>query len=151
MWQVIAKNKYFAASMRKYFLILICIIGILFIYYSNLLGDEYRFPWFWEWTIFEFRNNVLGSLFVIPLVFAAIFLSIRGIILTWLLCGALMLPRILDYFPYVQTFVSSYVFYSLPFFISMLFKAEANWRRKEREAFSGRSRLVSNRNWRCRC
>ena len=115
---------------KLHLLILILIILlVLTIYYPR--NFERSGP-LWNLMIFEFGSASFGILFIIPLIYAAIFLNVPALIVTWLVCGALMAPRITDLSFHADSLLRAYTVYTLPFLVAMFVKTEIIWRRKER-------------------
>ncbi|MBN1190930.1 MAG: sensor histidine kinase [Dehalococcoidales bacterium] len=115
-------------------LIIILVIVTVYYYFSRPFGAEQRIPLLWHLTIFEFRNTLFGILFIIPLIYAAVFLNIKGLTATWLICGILILPRVTALSFHPESIMRAYLFYTLPFVISMLVKTEIMWRQIERKS-----------------
>jgi two-component system, NarL family, sensor histidine kinase DegS len=109
-------------------ILVILILLIVAIYYPRNFEVQQRLPLFWDFTLFEFRTTTFGVLFVIPLIYAAVFLNIKTLIATWLVCGALMLPRITDLSFHIESLIRAYSVYTIPFFIALLIRTEIMWR-----------------------
>jgi signal transduction histidine kinase len=137
MWQVLGKifsvdQKTFR-KLHLYVLILI-ILAVLAVYYSRFWGGYRGFSLLWYITIFEYYVSAFGILFIIPLTYAAFFMNTQIVLMTWLVCGILMIPRITFFSFHVDTMVISYLIYTLPFLISLFIKTVVMWRQMERKA-----------------
>jgi two-component system sensor histidine kinase DegS len=132
----------FFTSERKSFrklhlsILLTIVLIITAFYYSKYFGIDQGISPFWNLTIYEFYTKTFGILFVVPLTYAAIFLNTRELIVTWLFCGILILPRIINFSPHLESFLRAYLYYTLPFFIGMFFKTEIRWRKMQRKSFA---------------
>jgi signal transduction histidine kinase len=116
--------------------LLTIILVITVFYYLRYFGvDQRNFP-FWNWLIIEFYTKTFGILFVIPLIYAAIFLGTLELTITWLVCGLLILPRIIYFSPHLESFLRAYLYYTLPFFTAMFFKTDIGSRKMQRRSFA---------------
>jgi two-component system, NarL family, sensor histidine kinase DegS len=88
----------------------------------------------WSLTIFEYYTTAFGVLFIIPLTYAAIFLNSQILLVTWLVCGIFMIPRVTFLSFHLDSLLRAYLVYTLPFFISMFVKTFVMWRQMERKA-----------------
>ena len=137
MWRILKHFfSYDRNSRRKIhlFILFIIILLVVAVYYSRNFGELERFSPLWNLTIFEFRNTSYGVLFIIPLIYAALFLNIKFLVATWLVCGALMLPRVTYLSFHADSLIRAYTVYSIPFFIATLIKAEIMWRAIEKKS-----------------
>lgn len=121
-------------SYKKHHLLILAFIIVIIcaVYYSRNFGFEQRYVWLWNLTIFEYQTVTFGILFIIPIVYAGIYLNIRLLVVTWLLCGLLMLPRVVDLSFHPESLIRAYVVFTLPFFLALFLKTEAMWRKMER-------------------
>src|SRR4030042_998476 len=117
--------------------IIFILIVITFIYYSDLtfvsLLDQ-RWSWLWRLVIFEFNNDIHGSLFLIPFIYAALVFWWRGILLTWLFAMAIMIPRIYYYAPNINSLVTNIILLLVPLLIVALLVLQIKWRESEKKA-----------------
>jgi two-component system sensor histidine kinase DegS len=117
--------------------IVIISLGLTFIYYSDILFSELvsqRWSWLWHLVIFEFNNDIHGSLFFIPFVYAALIYWWRGILLTWLFTMAIMLPRIYYYAPDINSLITNVFLLLVPLLIVAILTLQIKWRESEKKA-----------------
>lgn len=121
------------------------IIALNIIYNAPTSITGPKGDWVWYLTIFEFKSNVAGSLFVIPFVYAAIIFWWRGILITWLFSMVLILPRVRDLSEDMSAFVANVVYLCIPLLIVLILDYQRKWRdsvnksavesEKERQAY----------------
>jgi signal transduction histidine kinase len=116
------------------FILIFIVLAIIVIYYPRDFMDPQRSILSWPITIFEFRATTFGLLFILPIIYAAIFLNTQVLIATWIICGVLMLPRVTDLSFHLDTVVRTYIVYTLPFFVAMFVKTEYLRRETERKS-----------------
>jgi len=98
------------------------------------------FPWlssFYKLAVIEFVNHIVGILFLIPIIYAAIFFSWKGALVVCLLSLLGVLPIIADMWPNYYL-ITNIAFLLLPLLIVSLATFELEWRRKERKIFAER-------------
>ena len=108
---------------------LVLIIAISILYYK---WQEW-FPWYWGYFVFEYKNDMIGIPYFLPLLSASVFFWWRGSLITWVICIAILLPRLIHYHPNLTSIVINVVFLFLPFAIVIIIALETNWRKKQRE------------------
>jgi signal transduction histidine kinase len=104
-------------------------IGILFV---NIFDPTWE--WLWRLLVFEYVNNLHGSLFCIPFIYAAVIFWWRGILITWLFSIALILPRIYYYSPDNIYLIINIIFLLIPLLIVIILALQRKWRETERKA-----------------
>jgi len=77
-----------------HFWIVITLIAVITIIYYEWSS---WFPWFWRFFVFEFVNNIIGSLFLIPFIYASLVFWWRGSAMVWLVSQGAILPLLIDY------------------------------------------------------
>jgi two-component system sensor histidine kinase DegS len=137
MWQIL--GKIFSSNQKSFrtvhlYILVIMILLILAIYYSRFLGGYQGFSPLWYLTIIEYFTTAFGILFIIPLIYAAFFLNSQILLFTWLICGALMLPRVTYLSFHLISVVRAYLVFTLPFLLAIFIKTVALWRQMERTA-----------------
>jgi signal transduction histidine kinase len=98
------------------------------------------FPWLsplYKLAVMEFVNHVVGILFLIPIIYAAIFFSWQGALIACLLALGGILPIIADMWPN-DYLITNIALLLLPFLLVSLATFELEWRRKERKIFAER-------------
>jgi len=101
---------------------------------------EQWFPWFsafYTLAVMEFVNHIVGILFLIPIIYAAIFFSWPGALIACLLSLGGILPIITDMWPNYYL-ITNIALLLLPFLLVSLATFELEWRRKERKIFAER-------------
>jgi signal transduction histidine kinase len=107
-------------------------------YYTDIdAGGAWR-DWFWYVEVAEFGNDLHGSLFYIPLLYAAFIFWWRGILITWLLSMIVIFPHMIDYSPDVPSLVTNIIFLSVPLLVVAFITAEVKWRDKEKKTLAER-------------
>lgn len=91
------RNAFRVVRVPYFWLLVLLELSVAFLYYSGNISGGARFPWFRLIEAFEYLNSFHGSLFVIPLLGAAIVFRVRGAVITWLVSFAIILPVILYY------------------------------------------------------
>jgi len=123
---------------NPHFWILIFIILVLtFIYYSDIAFIDLLnqgWDWLWNLVVFEFNNDLHGSLFGIPFIYAALIFWWRGILLTWLCSMVIILPRIYYYSPDINSFVTNIFLLLIPLLIVIILTLQLKWRESEKKA-----------------
>jgi len=117
--------------------IVFIILGLTFIYYSDITFTSLfnqRWNWLWHLEIFEFNNDLHGSLFFIPLIYAALVFWWRGILLTWLFAMAIMIPRICYYAPDINSLITNIFLLLVPLLIVAILALQIKWRESEKKA-----------------
>ncbi len=117
--------------------IVIIMLGLTFMYYSDILFINLfnqRWSWLWHLVIFEFNNDIHGSLFVIPFVYAAVIFWWRGILLTWLFTMVVMIPRIYYYAPDINSLITNIFLLLVPLLIVAILALQIKWREAEKKA-----------------
>lgn len=114
-----------------HFWIIIAIIAAI-----SILYYEWKdwFPWFWHVYFFEFKNNILGTLFLIPFLYASLVFWWRGSLIAWFLSISAIMPRLIHvYYPDVGLLLRSIAFLIFPLTIVLIITLELNWRQKQKE------------------
>lgn len=133
----------FAGMVRSaHFWIIIAIIVIIsFIYYElsfmyHARPETYR--WFWIYSLIEFQHNAIGTLYLIPISYAAFFFWWRGTVIAWSLSFISILPHII-YYSFTTVSLVSNVSYSLiPLAVVIAINAELRWREGEKRILTQR-------------
>lgn len=107
----------------------ISIIAIAVIYYDWY----YRFKWFWWFSVFEFKYDIIGSLFSIPFLYASCVFWWRGSLIAWSLSMAAILPRIIYYSLTPESLVRNLAFAFVPLAIVAAIALELKWRETQRQ------------------
>lgn len=108
------------------------------IYSWDMIHYNQRWDWLYNLTVFEFRYSFHGSLFSLPIIYAAYIFRWRGAVIAWSLSMAVVIPRILSY-KYDPLGLFENVFYLLaPVLLVLYIALERNWREKEKKSLAER-------------
>jgi two-component system, NarL family, sensor histidine kinase DegS len=114
-------------------------IIISLIYYSdNLLGYNPSWLWYLKW--FEFISQFHGSLFCIPIIYAAVTFGITGVAVVWIITVAIVIPIALNYYPSITTVLINLFYLFIPVLIVGYIHLELSWRNKERKTLQEREK-----------
>lgn len=139
------KGKFFKSP--HFWAIIVITLFLVFIYQA--------WPWrtwkfeegFWRWfywlsplnslAIVELMNRIVGILFLVPIIYAAIVFSWQGALAAFLLALVSVLPITLDIWS-TNSLITNMTLLLLPFFITSLVAFELARRRRERKHFAER-------------
>jgi len=119
-----------------FWIILAISISILVIYY----GWKDWFPWFWQYIIIEYRNNIVGILLLIPFIYGSLVFRWRGSLIIWLITILAILPRVVDYANNPANFTRNILILCAPLAIVMFITMELKWRESQRQMLADRER-----------
>jgi two-component system sensor histidine kinase DegS len=134
------------------FLVVILVLGIVtFIYYELQFSGPVVFdlvPWSRTLVIWEYCNNLIGSLFYIPILFSLLILSRRELLIIWAISMALILPRILYYYFFnahdMVRIISNIFYLSIPILIFAYIDLEIQWRTHQKQIFEEKEKERQN-------
>lgn len=110
------------------------IVGVTTIAIAVIYYDWYdRYNWFWYFSIFEFRLDIIGSLFIIPFLYASLVFWWRGSLIVWSLSMAAILPRMIYYSFTLGALVRNIAFAFVPLAMVAAVTLELQWREKQRQ------------------
>jgi two-component system, NarL family, sensor histidine kinase DegS len=122
-----------------HFWAILLIVSFLFIfYYQNYIFGYRVFSYFWYIELYEFNYNVIGSLFFIPLIYAASVFRWRGAVIMWIVSMAIILPQILTFRNDLVSHVTNIFFLLIPLIIVIFISLELSWRDRERKSLTER-------------
>ena len=125
-----------------FWVIVVLYLGIALLYwtyyYTNLSPHGEWRQAFWYISIFEFRHDIHGSLFYIPVLCAIFIYWYRGILISWIVLMITIIPHLIRSVPDVTSLLINIVFLSLPVLIGGFIKAEIEWRNRERKMVNAR-------------
>jgi signal transduction histidine kinase len=130
----ISRNPHF--WILAFIILALALLYYLDFFFINLMDP--RWSWYWRLVFIEFRNNVNGSLFCIPFIYAAVTFWWRGILITWLFSICLLLPRIIYYTPTVSSFVVNILFLLMPLLAVLVLALQRRWRETQKRAIEER-------------
>ena len=99
-----------------------------------------RHEWFWYFSIFEFRNDIIGSLLLIPFLYASIALWWRGALIVWSVAILAILPRIIYYSLGSAELARNLALALVPLMIITTINIEMEWRQRQRQILADRER-----------
>jgi two-component system sensor histidine kinase DegS len=126
-----------------FWVILAISLVLIFIYQAwpwRPWNVEPWFPWLsplYNLSSVELMSRIIGILFLIPIIYAAIVLSWQGALGAYLLALVSVLP-IITVFRSMNSLITNLVLLLLPVLITSIVVYEMTWRRKERENFAER-------------
>jgi len=121
-----------------FWVITVLMVVLTVFYYQTALFGQRVFPLAWNLELFEFNYNFIGSLYCIPLVYAALVFWWRGILITWLLSMFLILPRILTFRADPVSHFTNIFYLLIPLLVVVLISLELNWRNRQRKIMAER-------------
>ncbi|MFQ6122759.1 MAG: sensor histidine kinase, partial [Dehalococcoidales bacterium] len=98
------------------------------------------FPWFWDFFIFEYRNDIVGGLFLIPFIYASLVFWWRGSVVVWLLSAAAMLPCVIYYSFSVVSLARNIALSLVPLMVVVTISLELQWRETQRKISAEREK-----------
>jgi signal transduction histidine kinase len=115
---------------NPHFWAIVCImIAVGIIYRAPVSIIDPRWSWLRELAIFEFKTNLVGSLFFIPFIYAAAVFWWRGILVTWLGSMAIVSPRIVDYSESTIALFTNIVLLLVPLLLVIILDLNRQWRK----------------------
>jgi two-component system, NarL family, sensor histidine kinase DegS len=118
-------------------ILLIVSFLILFYYQTSIFGNRI-FSYFWYLELYEFNYSIIGSLFFIPITYAAIAFRLRGVAIMWLISMGIILPKILTFRTDLVSYVTNILFLLIPLIIVIYISLELSWRDRQRKALAER-------------
>jgi len=110
------------------------IVGVITIAVAVIYYEFYhRYNWFWQFSVFEFRLNIIGSLFIIPFLYASLVFWWRGSLIVWSLSMAAILPRMIYYSFTFGALVRNIAFAFVPLATVAAVTLELQWRDRQRQ------------------
>ena len=120
---------------NPHFWIIISIaMGITFTYYNWY----HQYEWFWYFSVWEFQNDIIGSLYFIPFLYASIVFWWRGILVVWPLSILAILPRMVVYSFGLEPLLRNLALASLPFTLVAVITLEWKWRERQKNILAER-------------
>lgn len=117
-----------------FWIIIATIAAIAIIYY------EWKdwFPWYWYFFIYEFKYDIVGSLFLIPFLYASLVFWWRGSFIALSLSAATITPILMYYSPNLESLLRNVAFLFFPLAIVIIITLELNWREKQNQIMAER-------------
>jgi len=119
--------------------VFIVIISLYYFYYYTD-WDLHGFwrQWFWHVAIYEYRYDLHGSLFYLPLLYVLFIYWWRGLIIMWVLTMILLVPHIISHTPDISSIYTNIILLSVPLLVVGFINAELKWRNRERKMLASR-------------
>jgi signal transduction histidine kinase len=102
--------------------------GITVIYWAPINIIDPRWGWLRELATFEFINNLTGSLFLIPFIYAAVVFWWKGILVVWLVAMVIMAPQIIEYSENAAALFTNIILLLVPLIIVVMVDLNRKWR-----------------------
>ncbi len=118
-----------------FWVILFIILGLSYLYNIPFPSLGLGIPGLWRFRITEFAFGVTGSLFYIPIIYSAIIFGWIGIVTTWVLSIAILLPLVLYYAYNLASLLTNIMFLTLPIILGLLVIFFLKWASRERKIF----------------
>jgi len=112
----------------RFWIAVAVIIFIAVIYYN-----WFEYERFWRFSIFEFKNDIIGSLFLIPFLYASIVFSWKGALLIWLIAMATNTPRMIYYSYQAAELARNIGLALVPLMIVLTITFELKWRERQKQ------------------
>ena len=114
-------------------IIIVLITVIAAVYYVWYDSWYDRYEWFWRFSIFEFRNDLIGSLFLIPFIYASLVFWWQGSFFVWLVSLFVAMPRMVNYSFDPAEVARNVTLSSVPLMIIMTITLELKWRERQKK------------------
>jgi signal transduction histidine kinase len=139
------KSGYINLVSNPHFWILTVLLIFLGIFYYQVEIFGYRVVHLFKVIqLFEFNYDIIGSLFCIPLIYAALIFWWRGALITWLVSISIILPQILNFRDDLVSYVTNIFYLLVPLLIVVYLSLELKWRDREQKALAERERERRN-------
>lgn len=115
---------------NPHFWAIVCImIAIGVIYQAPISIIDPRWCWLRELAMFELKSHLIGSLFFVPFIYAAVIFWWKGILATWLGSVAIISPRIVDYSSSEITIFTNIILLMVPLLLVIIIGFNRQWRK----------------------
>jgi two-component system sensor histidine kinase DegS len=128
----LAKQAKVAASNPHFWIIIALILSLTYLYHIPFADLGIGPPGIWRFRMFEFVLGLTGSLFYLPIIYSAIIFGWSGIIITWIISIAILMPTVTyyDYNPVIL--VTNIMFLTIPIIVGLMIIFFLKWLRRER-------------------
>ncbi len=117
-----------------FWIIITLMLALTLVYYTF----KDWFPWFFSFFVFEYKNDIVGSLFLIPFIYASLVFWWRGSLIVWLLSAAAMLPCVMYYSFSLEKLMINVVLSLVPLMIVIIIALEQKWRETQKRILAER-------------
>lgn len=101
-------------------IILVILLAFVVLYYLDIRILHERIDWLFRFRSVEIINHINGILFYIPFIYAALVFRPIGMIVTWLLSMAIILPQVLYFNISATSLFTNIVFLIIPLILALL-------------------------------
>jgi len=121
---------------NPHFWVIAILIAIITIVYYNSF-PELEIKWFaiWKFRLAEFSLHIIGSLYYLPIIYAAIVFGLGGLIGIWMVSMAIITPKVIYYTYYSSYLLGNLMFLIIPVVMGLLIILAFKWMEKERKIF----------------
>lgn len=120
---------------NPHFIIILGIVFVITYAYYNWYG---KYEWFWLFSVWEFQNDVIGILYIIPILYASLVFWWKGTLIVWSLSILVILPRMIIYSYGFGPFMRNLAVALIPFTLVAVINLELQWRERQRRIASER-------------
>jgi len=115
---------------NPHFWIITCIImALAFVYQAPASIINPRWDWLRLLATFEFKSNLVGSLFLIPFIYSAAVFWWKGILITWAVSMVILLSRIIDYSENAVSLSTNFILLLVPLLVVVILDLNRQWRK----------------------
>lgn len=118
--------------------IALIVLFLTVFYYQNFIFGHRVLSYFWYLELYEFNYNLIGSLFLVPLIYSAVVFRWQGTVFMWLISMAIILPQILTFRNDLVSHVTNIFYLLIPLIIAIYISLQLGWRDRERKALAER-------------
>ncbi len=118
-----------------FWIIFLIIVGLAYLYNIPFPALGLEIPGLWRFRITEFAFGVTGSLFYLPIIYAAIIFGWMGIVTAWMVSIAILTPLVLYYTYNLASLLTNIMFLTLPIILGLLVIFFLKWVSRERKIF----------------
>jgi len=120
-------------------LFLVCVFTSLYYAFEHARFALHDWvPWFRQVIIFEFGHGMNGILFYIPVCYAALVFSWRGVVVVWLVSMIMVLPHVILFSPATIYLISNLLYLFIPLIVLIIISLERRWRERFRKTIAER-------------
>jgi signal transduction histidine kinase len=118
--------------------IVLIVLFLTVFYYQSFIFGHRVLSYFWYLELYEFNYNIIGSLFLIPLIYSAVVFRWQGTVIMWFISMAIILPQILTFRNDLVSHVTNVFYLLIPLIIAVYISLQRGWRDRERKALAER-------------
>ncbi|HSW56866.1 MAG TPA: sensor histidine kinase [Dehalococcoidales bacterium] len=123
----------------------ILLVALISVFYYQVHIFGYRLTdFYWNIQTLEFRYNAIGSLYLVPLIYAALVFWWRGALIVWCASLVIILPQILTFRQDPVYHFINIIYSLMPLLVVILISLILTWRNKERQVLAERENERQN-------